>query len=301
MLDLMRIFVQVVEEGSYTLVAHHLGVSQPAISNHMRSLEDKLGVKLFQRHGKGFILTQEGEVFYLHAQRILEEWNRLKEHLEENCAEVSGKVHIGASHIPGEYLLPYTLGPFQKDYPKISFKLSIGDSLEMADKVLSQEVDFAVIGSNFKTDKLNSVFWMPDQIKLVFTKDHPLNQLEVIQAADLNNYAMVIRENGSGHRRAVEDALINLNLHLEDFRISLEAGSTEAVKNAIRGGLGYSFISISALQPDDDALVARDVAGLEIERGFYLITRRNKLLTKPTQLCYDFLTGSTIEKQILRE
>jgi DNA-binding transcriptional LysR family regulator len=289
MLDLMRIFIQVVEEGSYTLVARHLGVSQPAISNHMRSLEEKLDVKLFQRQGKGFVLTHEGEVFYRHAKRILEEWNRLNENLEETRVETSGKVHIGASHIPGEYLLPYNLGAFQKNYPKIGFKVSIGDSLEMAEKVLSQDVDFAVIGSNFNTDKLNSVFWRTDQLKLVLSVNHPLNQFEVIQAKDLRDYPMVIRESGSGHRRALEDALLTQNLHLEDFSISLEAGSTETVKNAIRAGLGYSFISMNALQEHDDALVARDVEGLEIERGFYLISRRDKLLSKPARLCYESL------------
>ncbi|AHF06751.1 LysR family transcriptional regulator [Desulfitobacterium metallireducens] len=289
MLDLMRIFVQVVEEGSYTLVARHLGVSQPAISNHMRSLEEKLEVKVFQRQGKGFVLTQEGEVFYRHSKRILEEWNQLKNNLEETRIEESGKVHIGASHIPGEYLLPYNLAVFQKDYQKISFKLSIGDSLEMADKVFSQDIDFAVVGSNFNTDKLNSVFWRQDQIKLVVAVDHPLNQLEVIHAQDLQDYAMVLRESGSGHRCALEEGLLNLNLHLEDFKISLEAGSTETVKNAIRAGLDYSFISTNALQSYDNALVARDVEGLEIKRGFYIITRRDKHLSKPARLCYEFL------------
>lgn len=289
MLDLMRIFVQVVEKGSYTLVARHLGVSQPAISNHMRSLEEKLDVKLFQRQGKGFALTHEGEVFYRHTQRILEEWNQLKENLDDTREETSGKVHIGASHIPGEYLLPYTLGAFQKDYPKISFKISIGDSLEMAEKVLSQDVDFAVIGSNYNTDKLDSVFWRPDQIKLVLSVDHPLNELDIIQAQDLREYAMVLREGGSGHRRALEDALLKLNLHLEDFSISLEAGSTESVKNAVRAGLGYSFISKNALQINDEDLVMRDIENLEIKRGFYLITRRDKVLSKPAQLCFDFL------------
>lgn len=289
MLDLMRIFVQVVEEGSYTLVARHLGVSQPAISNHMRSLEEKLEIKLFQRQGKGFTLTHEGEVFYQHAKRILEEWNRLKEDLDDTREGTTGKVHIGASHIPGEYLLPYTLGAFQKEYPKISFKVSIGDSSEMAERVLSQDVDFAVIGSNYNTDKLNSVFWRPDLIKLVLSVNHPLNELDVIQAQDLRQYPMVLREGGSGHRRALEDALLRLNLHLEDFSISLEASSTESVKNAVRAGLGYSFISKNALLNYDEDLVVRDIENLEIKRGFYLITRRDKLFSKPARLCFDFL------------
>lgn len=298
MLDLMRIFVQVVEEESYTLVARHLGVSQPAISNQMRALEEKLGVKLFHRQGKGFVLTQEGEVLHRYAQRILEDWSRLQEELQENPLEAYGKVHIGASHIPGEYLLPHILGLFQRDYPKIQFKLSIGDSLEIADKVLSQDVDFAVIGANFNTEKLNSLFWRADQIKIVLAVDHPLNQQKVIQANDLKSYAMVTRENGSGHRRAIEDALMKLNLHLEDFTISLEAGSAEAVKNAVRAGLGYSFISVSALQPYADGLVEREVEGLKIERGFFLLIRRNKLLSKPAQLCYDFLSRYNEEKVI---
>lgn len=289
MLDLMHLFVQVVEEKSYTQVARRLGVSQPAISNQMRVLEEKLGVKLFQRQGKGFTLTHEGETVLKYALRILEEWNSLHEEMGENATEIMGKVHIGASHIPGEYLLPKLLSPIQRDQPKINFKVTIGDSLEIAEKVLTHEVDFAVVGSNFHTDKLNSTYWIKDDIKCIVSRDHPLAQLEKITPEDLLEYPMVIREAGSGHRRALEDALNKMGTHLEDFKIGFEAGSAESVKNAIRSGLGYSFLSISAIESASEGLTVCDVEGLKIERGFYLLTRRQKNLAKPARFCYDYL------------
>ena len=295
MLDLMRLFVQVVEEKSYTQVARRLGVSQPAISNQMRVLEDKLGAKLFLRQGKGFILSHQGEVVLKHAQRILDEWNSLLSELGEDLTEVGGKVHIGASHIPGEYLLPEHLSQIQQEQPKILFKVTIGDSLEIADKVLSQDVDFAVVGSNFHTEKLNSAYWIKDDIQCVVSNGHPLTQLTRVRPEDLLEYPMVLREAGSGHRRAIEDAFGKIGYHLEDFKIGFEAGSAESVKNAIRSGLGYSFLSMSALHLSNQGLVALEVDGLKIERGFYLLTRRNKTLSRTARYCYDYLAQLSIE------
>lgn len=292
MLDLMRLFVQVVEEKSYTQVARHLGVSQPAISNQIRVLEEKLGVKLFVRQGKSFTLTYQGESVLKYANRILEEWNSLLEELNEESVELGGKIHIGASHIPGEYLLPEYLGRIQQLQPKIAFKITIGDSLEIADKLLSQEVDFAVVGSNFQTEKLDSRYWIKDDIQCVVPEGHPLTSKDRINLKDLLAYPMVLREAGSGHRRALEDAFTQIGYHLEDFKVGFEAGSAETVKNAIRSGMGYSFLSMSALHLAPEGLVACEVDGLKIERGFYLLTRRNKTLSKSAQYCYDFLAQS---------
>lgn len=291
----MRLFVQVVEEKSYTQVARRLGVSQPAISNQMRVLEEKLGTKLFQRQGKSFILTHEGEIVLRHSQRILDEWNSLILELGDDLTEVGGKVHIGASTIPGEYLLPNYLSQIQLEQPKISFKITIGDSLEIANKVLTQEVDFAVVGSNFHTEKLDSVYWIKDDIQCVVPKEHPLNQLERIRPEDLLAFPMVLREAGSGHRRALEDALGKIGYQLEDFKIGFEAGSVESVKNAIRSGLGYSFLSMSSLHLTNEGLVEREVEGLKIERGFYLLTRRNKTLSRTVRYCYDYLAQLNLQ------
>lgn len=289
MLDLLRLFGQVVEEQSFTVVARKLGISQPAVSNQMRALEEKLGVKLLYRKGKGFALTPEGETVHRHALHLIDEWTELIREIGGSEKVMHGKVHIGASHIPGEYLLPKYIASFRKLYPEIKFKLSIGDSLEMAEKVLAHEVDFAVVGAVFDTEKLTSEFWLKDELGFVVPCDTSFSSRHI----DLNTLKqdpMIIRETGSGHRRALEEALVKRGLDLNDFNIALEVGSTEAVKNAVRAGIGYSFLSKHALESGEKhGLEWINVEDLYIERGFYLLTRRNKPLTSIADECYRYL------------
>ncbi|EGW38088.1 selenium metabolism-associated LysR family transcriptional regulator [Desulfosporosinus sp. OT] len=296
MLDLLRLFGQVVEEQSFTVVARKLGISQPAVSNQMRALEEKLGVKLLYRKGKGFALTPEGETVYRHAFHMLDEWSELMREIGGSERLMNGKIHIGASHIPGEYLLPNFLASFRKLYPEIQFKLSIGDSLEMAEKALAHEVDFAVVGAVFDTEKLTSEYWVKDELGFVVSSDHPLCTNQSVEINMLRDYPMIIRENGSGHRRAFEEALTKRGLDLNDFNIALEVGSTEGVKNAVRSGLGYSFLSRHALESHaEQGLVWVNVQDFSIERGFYLLTRRNKSLTVIADECYRYLAAQKAE------
>ncbi|EHQ90146.1 selenium metabolism-associated LysR family transcriptional regulator [Desulfosporosinus youngiae] len=296
MLDLMRLFGQVVEEQSFTVVARKLGISQPAVSNQIRAFEEKLGVKLLYRKGKGFALTPEGEIVHKHALHMLDEWSELMREIGDSEKLMSGKIHIGASHIPGEYLLPAYLAAFRKNYPEIIFKLSIGDSLEMAEKVLSHEVDFAVVGAVFDTEKLTSEFWLNDELGFVISSDHPLSTCESLEINSIMEDPMIIREMGSGHRRAFEEAISKHGLDLNDFNIVLEVGSTEAVKNAVRSGIGFSFLSRHASEScEKQGLVWANVKDLSIERGFYLLTRRNKPLTLIADECYRFLASQRSE------
>ncbi|TGE36809.1 LysR family transcriptional regulator [Desulfosporosinus fructosivorans] len=292
MLDLLRLFGQVVEEQSFTVVARKLGISQPAVSNQMRALEEKLGVKLLYRKGKSFALTPEGETVYRHALLLNDEWTELMREIGGSERVMNGKVHIGASHIPGEYLLPIYIASFRKLYPEIKFKLSIGDSLEMAEKVLANEVDFAVIGSVFDTEKLTSEFWLQDELGFVVSSEHTCSQKKIIDINTLKENPMIVREIGSGHRRALEEALVKRGLDLNDFNIALEVGSTEAVKNSVRAGIGYSFLSKHALEfGDSHGLVWTNVEDFYIQRGFYLLTRRNKTLTAIADEYYRYLAG----------
>ena len=296
MLDLLRLFGQVVEEQSFTVVARKLGISQPAVSNQMRALEEKLGVKLLYRKGKSFALTPEGETVYRHALLLNDEWTELMREIGGSERVMNGKVHIGASHIPGEYLLPNYIASFRKLYPDIKFKLSIGDSLEMAEKVLANEVDFAVIGAVFDTEKLTSEFWLQDELGFVVSSDYICSQKKIVDINTLKENPMIVREIGSGHRRALEEALVKRGLDLNDFNIALEVGSTEAVKNSVRAGIGYSFLSKHALEAGNtQGLVWTNVEDFCIQRGFYLLTRRNKTLTAIADEYYRYLADQKSE------
>ena len=301
MLDLLRVFRQVVEEQSFTVVARRLGISQPAVSNQMRALEDKLGIKLLYRKGKSFALTPEGETVYRHGLNLIDEWTELMREIGGSERVMNGKVHIGASHIPGEYLLPIYIASFRKIYPDIKFKLSIGDSLEMAEKVLAHEVDFAVVGAIYDTEKLTSEFWLKDELGFVVSSDNTFSSKRNIEINTLKESPMIIRESGSGHRRALEEALVKRGLDLNDFNIALEVGSTEAVKNAVRAGIGYSFLSKHALESGGKhGLVWVNVKEFHIERDFYLLTRRNRPLTTIADECIQYLANQKSEVGGLR-
>ncbi|MHB1651216.1 MAG: selenium metabolism-associated LysR family transcriptional regulator [Desulfitobacteriaceae bacterium] len=294
MIDLLKLFVQVIEEQSFTDTAKRLGISQPAVSNQMRALEEKLGAKLVSRRGRALVLSQEGEITLRQARRILDEWNDLLEGIGAISSEVAGTVKIGASNIPGEYLLPFRLAAFLKENPKVQFKLVVGDSLAMANKVLEQEVDFAVVGSAFDSERLTSEYWLEDELMLVLPEGHPLSQQEIIKTEELLPYTMIIREGGSGHRRALEEELSKQGLQIQDFRIGLEAGSIEAIKNAIRAGFGYSFISRNALEVSMEGLTSRFIDGMEVKRGFYLVTQRYKPLSGAAKaFCTYLAQGNT--------
>ena len=292
MIDLLRLYGQVVEEQSFTVVARKLGISQPAVSNQMRALEEKLGVKLLYRKGKGFALTPEGEIVYRHAVRLNGEWADLLQNLNSSEKTIHGRIHLGASHIPGEYLLPKYIASFRRLFPNVVFKLTIGDSQEIAEKVLAQIVDFAVVGAIFDTEKLTSEFWLKDELGFIVSSGDPMYAGKNLTLEKLKEVPMVIRESGSGHRRALEEAFLKRGLELGAFNLVLEAGSTEAVKNAVRAGVGYSFLSKHALPADnEDGLVWADVENFPIERGFYILTRRNKRLTTVAEEWYRFLVA----------
>ncbi len=162
----------------------------------------------------------------------------------------------------------------------------------MAEKVLAHEVDFAVVGAVFDTEKLTSEFWLKDELGLVVSSDHTFSSRRNIEIHTLKESPMIIREVGSGHRRALEEALGKRGLDLNDFNIALEVGSTESVKNAVRSGIGYSFLSKHALESGEKhGLVWANIEDFYIERGFYLLTRRNKPLTAIADECYRYLAN----------
>jgi len=294
MLDLLRLFVKVVEEQSFTATARKLGITQPAVSNNIRALEDKLGAELLARRTKRLSLTPAGELVFRRAQNILTEWTNLRNELGGLRAEVVGKVTIAASNIPGEYLLPCRLAAFQAAYPKVSLKICVGDSVAMLNKVLSEEADFAVVGSPVDTGKLEAVLWLDDELMLIVPADWPLASSETLSLDELMRYPLIVREPGSGHRRALEEALHQQGLRLSLFSVSLEIGSTEAVKNAVRAGLGYAFVSKWALGDTEAAgLRALTVPGLTMKRAFYLIKPRESSLALAAGTCYHYLLSGS--------
>lgn len=290
MLELFNLFIKVAEQGSFTAVAKKMGISQSAVSNQIKVLEEKLETKLFERKN-ALKLTSDGEIAYSYIKQILDLYARMIDEMN-NQNEISGIVQIGASNVPGEYILPLKLSAFQKFFPRIRFKVIIGSSLEIKEKIIFDELDFGIVGSKFDDELLRSEFWLKDELKLILSENHQLNLKEVITVGDLFNHSMILREKGSGQRKALEKALALSGYDLNSFNIGFEVGSTQAVINTVRSGKGYSFVSQNALGDKMSGLQIRDVQDLKIKRNFYIIYKKNKLFSKAADVCYEYLKQS---------
>jgi len=136
----LRIFTAVYRTGSFTKAAEELFTTQPTISEHMRNLEDRLGCKLFDRLGRSIMPTPQAELLYPKATEILSEIDKIRKTVSSVSNVISGELHIGASTIPGAYILPKHAAVFKKRYPGVSFQITISDSAHIIKKICNNQL-----------------------------------------------------------------------------------------------------------------------------------------------------------------
>lgn len=269
----LRALCAVSEKHGFSAAAAALGLSQPTISFQVSSLEAELGARLFERAGRETTLTEAGRTLYGFARRILDEAEGARQAIDELQGLVRGKLQIGASNIPGEYLLPGLLPAFAQRFPGISIDVSIAGTGATVRKVLDNEVELGVVGAREEVPGLAYSPLCDDRIVLIAPGNGPA--ASQFQAPELKDLAWVQREPGSGTRAIIRQRLEELGIREEELNVRLTTGSTTAVKQAVQAGVGSAFISRRAVRNELQLGLVREVAvaGLEISRQFYIVER----------------------------
>lgn len=279
-MDLRRleVFAKVAELGSFSRAADALFLTQPTVSEHVRALEEELGVQLLDRLGRGATPTRAGQILLGYALRMLALSREARQAIDQFQGRMSGELVVGGSTIPGEYVLPALMGQFKAKYPDISISLLIGSSRQVAEWVDEGRVEVGVVGAPPMPRALDSRELMPDELVLVVSVEHPWSGRKTVTLAELRDEPLIVRERGSGSREALERALGQAGTSLAAFRVVGEMGSTQAIKQAVRAGVGLSLISKRAVEDECRAsLVACvKVKDLKIWRAFYLVTHRER-------------------------
>jgi DNA-binding transcriptional LysR family regulator len=236
-------------------------------------MEAEFGLALMVRRPQRQVeLTPAGERLLVFARDTLVSYEALERDLAALKAVERGALHLAASTIPGEYILPKILAAFRAEYPQIEVKMTISDTASVATMLLANEADLGVIGSTIQRHGLHLERLVNDQIVLVVPPDHPFAGREKVAVAELRSQSLILREEGSGTRRSVEVALANAGLSLPQEQVALILGSTQAVLQAVAQGLGVGFASArAAAQAEADGHVA--CVGLEdvvLQRDLYL-------------------------------
>jgi len=270
----IEIFVKVAELGSFSKAAEALFLTQPTVSEHIRGLEEELGVRLLDRLGRGAAPTKAGQLLLGYGRRILELHREARQALDQFQGRMSGELVIAASTIPGEYVLPALIGRFKEKYPDIAISLLIGDTQRVVEWVLEGRAELAVAGAQIDHRALEYRELMPDELVLVVSAAHPWHGKKTATLEEVRAEPLIVRERGSGSRHALEKALAEVGLDLSDFRVVGEMGSTQAIKQGVKAGVGISLISKRAVAEEcqHGTLHCVKVKDLRFRRAFYLVT-----------------------------
>jgi DNA-binding transcriptional LysR family regulator len=272
-LNKLQAFILVVEKGSFSEAAAALNSSQPAISLKIKSLEEDLGQVLLDRGVSGLKPTAAGTLVYQAAKELTQRWQKLEDDLLGFQDTLTGSLTIGASTIPGTYLVPGLLKTFRDQYPKVEVSIDINDSEVTLRKLLDQQVDVAIVGMKPDSAKLTSTMLTYDSLVLITPNEHPLVHTLEPDFSELPRYEFVVRESGSGTRKRMEEFLGGLGLEVTDLKIGLSIGNTEGVIAAVEAGLGVSFISKLAALPAVKANRVQMIENIDpIQRSFYFTT-----------------------------
>jgi DNA-binding transcriptional LysR family regulator len=270
----LEVFLAVAESGSFSRGAEASYLTQSTVSQHISALEAEVEMRLLDRTPRNAQLTAAGKLLFTHARRIVNEVRETRNALARFRGIEDVSLTIGASSIPGIYLLPRLLPVLCRNHPGLHLTVHQGDSKEITDRVIQQEIELGVVGSRFEVDSCSFTPVGNDRIILVVGIEHPWFQQPVVQPGDLRNQVFIFREPGSGTGKTVNDALTAIGIDPADLQVKVKLGSNEAIKSAIASGIGISFVPAVSVEKElvQGELREVPVSGLEIARQFFLVT-----------------------------
>lgn len=235
----LKTFITLAKTSHFSRAADELFLTQPAVSNHIKALEEYYQVPLFQKIDQKYVLTEPGKILYGYAERVFNVINEAQRSLNGFNKLDSGSLFIGASSNIGVYVLPKLLGEFKNRHPKIEIKVSIGPTYLIESKMLTNELDIGIVEAPTRSAEIVDAFHWEERLSLIVSPRHPWAQLRKVDPSQLPDEFFIVGERGSGTRKVMEDALGEV---VKKIKVFLELGSTEAVKKAVEENLGVSVV-----------------------------------------------------------
>lgn len=273
----LEVFAEVLKSGSTTQASQMLALSQSAVSAALTDLEGQLGVQLFDRVGKRLVVNEHGRLLYPRALALLEQAGEIEQLFRED----NGAIRVYASSTIGNYLLPEMIGRYRREFPDLPIELSVGNSQDAINAVADFRVDIGFIEGPCHSADIVAEPWLEDELVVFAAPDSPLLEGEVTLAR-LSAEPWILREKGSGTREIVDYLLLS---HLPQFRLGMELGNSEAIKHAVRHGLGISCLSrrVVAEQLESGKLVEVSIPLPGLNRTLWRIHHRQKHLSRALQ------------------
>jgi len=237
--------IKIVETGSYTKAAEQLSLSQPAVSQHMRQLEEELGVRLFERSHNKLSLTPEGEIVARYAKRMIALYN----HLEQSLKNERGQIHsltVGITHTAESSVIIEALAAYVSKFEGLNLKILTNTTANLYTMLKNYELDFAFVDGKTNDENLRYVMLDTDCLVLAVAPGHRLAGKSTVTIEELKREKLILRLPNSNTRDLFNAALESQNLRLEDFNVTMEIESIATIKDLIRQNFGVSVLAKSA-------------------------------------------------------
>ena len=295
----LEVFVKVLELGSFSKAGEAVHLAQASVSERIATLENMVGAKLLDRMGRTVAPTKAGELLYRHALRLLEMKKTACLEMQDFLGVKQGEIRIGGSTIPGEYILPKVIGRFSKEYPRITVSLAVADSEEIETRVLEGEFELGVIGRKSSNKNLASHELWEDELVLALPATHRWAGKKEVLIQEVVREPFISREIGSGTLKSSEAYLQGAGLKgVDSLKVVARLGTSTAVKEGVKAGIGISILSAIALDTELKAgvLKALRLKGIPMFRHFYLIRDKRRTASPIGRSLMNFLI--TASKQL---
>ena len=273
-------FLEVCRYMNFTKAAKSLDITQPAVSQHIRWLEDQYQAAFFKYQGKKMVLTEEGEVFLNAARTFRHDDLYLRQRIQEMKNRTS-KITFGATLTIGDFVLPQSIGNFIKRNPEVELSFAIGNTAELLKKINDGMLDFALVEGYFEKEQYDYRVFSREPFIAVCSPDYHFVK-EPKEIKDLLEEPLLIRETGSGTREILEKNLESKNLGITDFKKYSEINSLHAIKSLTEGGCGITFLYRAAVKNElrTGTLKEMKLEDFKVIHDFDFVWRKNSIFSK---------------------
>jgi DNA-binding transcriptional LysR family regulator len=268
----LSVFNAVAKTSSVSKAADSIALSQSATSMSLAELEKQLHAPLFHRHGKRLQLNDYGRWLQPKVHQLLQQALEIEQSANDDFLQ--GHLKISASSTIGNYLVPAMIGEFAKTHPQVEIDLSVGNTEHVIDDMLHLRADIGLIEGPCHTQQLSCQPWRTDSLKVFCRPDHPLARKKKITANMMINESWILRESGSGTREIFSLACRGV---MSNLKVKLELGNSEAIKQAVKTGLGLGCLSELALASEvkHQELKVLNTPELNLSRELSIIQTKN--------------------------
>ncbi|GAA0179598.1 selenium metabolism-associated LysR family transcriptional regulator [Clostridium sediminicola] len=240
-------FITVAKTNNFTRAANILNITQPAVSQHIKALEEYYNVKLFYKKGNGRQLTDEGKILFKYAVEL----NRLSKVVEselKNRTSVISRYYVGATLTVGGYVIPNIIGKYRSMHESIDIILYVENTESIMKRLFNGDISLGIVEGPFNKTRVNYTKFKEDELVLAVSPNHPLARKCSVTLDELLREKLILREKGSGTRKVFEEKLLEVGYSLEDIDVYMEIGNITALISLVESNLGCTIISKEAIK-----------------------------------------------------